>query len=243
MTWDMDTLIKRATILTVAIVAGIAAWISYTHIYSVGGRNPLLPISVDGMIVTSSLVLLAAHRSKLNKTLWLARLTLWLGIVATLLANVYYGRSGGVLGSVVSAWPAVCFVFTVETVMQLAKAQRIKRRAQVPLSMRNAEYQANMVLANRMPVADTESHAEARTDQSAPNPTGKPAKPVQTRSEPSSDTAKVPSIRAIREKLGCGQPVATEIQKILKDNPGMTIAKGAQIRERVKIDARRKQRS
>lgn len=126
MPWDMDTLIKRATMLTVAIVAGIAAWISYTHIYVVGGHNPLLPISVDGMIVTSSLVLLTAHRSKLSKTLWLARFTLWLGISATLLANVDYGLSAGALSAVVSAWPAVCFVFTVETVMQLAKAQRIK---------------------------------------------------------------------------------------------------------------------
>lgn len=224
---DMDTLIKKATILTVAIVAGIAAWISYTHIYSVGGHNPLLPISVDGMIVTSSLVLLTAHRSKLSKTLWLARLTLWLGISATLLANVDYGLSAGALSAVVSAWPAVCFVFTVETVMQLAKAQRLKRRA---------TGSGTLVLA-------TQSPTETIAGRKVPNRSPIYTKPVQARTDtPEGATVKVPSIRKIRDQLGCGQPVATEIQKILKANPGMTVAKAAQIRERVKVDAR-KQRS
>jgi hypothetical protein len=219
---DMDTLIKNATILTVSIVAGIAAWISYTHIYVVGGHNPLLPIAVDGMLVTSSLVLLTAHRSKLSKTLWIARFTLWLGIAATLFANVYFGRSGGVLGSAVSAWPAVCLIFTVETIMQLAKAQRLKRRAAVPSGM--------LVQATHKP-------AEAVTVPTAPNRTGPKPKPVQTGSEPA--TGKVPSIRKIRDQLGCGQPVATQVQAVMREQ-GVTVAKAFQIRERVKVDARKR---
>ena len=200
--WDMDILIKRATILTVAIVAGIAAWISYTHIYVVGGHNPLLPISVDGMIVTSSLVLLTAHRAKLSKTLWLARFTLWLGISATLLANVDYGLSAGALSAVVSAWPAVCFVFTVETVMQLAKAQRLRKRVNATHGPTLGVTPVAAVLANREPV-----YAKATVDRMAAHGVDTP------RDLP--NKGKVPSIRQIRTELSCGQPIATEVQQIM----------------------------
>jgi hypothetical protein len=129
---DTGKLIGRATSSTVFTVASIAAVISYGHIYSLARRNGydllsagLLPLSVDGLILAASLVLLFAARAKLP-TIVLARFTLWLGIAATVAANVAYGLPYGPVGAIMSAWPALSFVLTVETVMQLGKAKRLR---------------------------------------------------------------------------------------------------------------------
>jgi hypothetical protein len=54
---------------------------------------------------------------------------LWLGIAATVGANVAYGARFGLLGAVISAWPAVAFIGAVEMVMQLVRRSRGPRRA------------------------------------------------------------------------------------------------------------------
>ena len=40
----------------------------------------------------------------------LARFLLWLGIAATIGANIAYGAGYGLLSALISAWPAVAFV-------------------------------------------------------------------------------------------------------------------------------------
>jgi hypothetical protein len=51
----------------------------------------------------------------------LARVMLWLGIAATVGANIAYGVGFGLLGAVISAWPTVAFIGSVELVMQLVR--------------------------------------------------------------------------------------------------------------------------
>jgi hypothetical protein len=46
---------------------------------------------------------------------------LWLGIAATIGANIAYGVAHGVAGAVISAWPAIAFIGAVEMVMQLVR--------------------------------------------------------------------------------------------------------------------------
>jgi hypothetical protein len=58
---------------------------------------------------------------------------LWLGIAATVGANVAFGVAFGLLGALISAWPAVAFIGAVEMVMQLV------RRARGPQSARAAQ--------------------------------------------------------------------------------------------------------
>ena len=60
-----DHAIRVLTALAVLVVAAIAAVVSYSHIYGLGhlhGQDGtaarLLPVSVDGLILASSLVLL-----------------------------------------------------------------------------------------------------------------------------------------------------------------------------------------
>jgi hypothetical protein len=54
---------------------------------------------------------------------------LWLGIGATIGANIAYGARYGLLGALISAWPAVAFIGTVEIAMQLVRRSRGPRAA------------------------------------------------------------------------------------------------------------------
>jgi hypothetical protein len=122
-----DKLIRAGMTAVVVAVAGFAAVVSYSHIYGLGRAHGqdgaaarLLPLSVDGLIVAASLVLLHEARNGRGAP-GLARVMLWLGIAATVGANVASGARFGVLGAVISAWPAVSFIGAVEMAMTLVR--------------------------------------------------------------------------------------------------------------------------
>jgi hypothetical protein len=125
-----DRVIRVATAAVVCAVAAFAAVVSYSHIYGLGRGHGedgtaarLLPLSVDGLILAASLVLLHEARNDRDAPR-LARLMLWLGIAATIGANVAYGAGYGLLGALISAWPAVAFIGAVEIAMQLVRRSR-----------------------------------------------------------------------------------------------------------------------
>ena len=78
---------------------------------------------MDGLILAASLVLLHEARNDRDAP-GLAQLMLWLGIAATIGANIAYGAGYGLLGELISAWPAVAFIGTVEIAMQLVRRSR-----------------------------------------------------------------------------------------------------------------------
>jgi hypothetical protein len=88
----------------------------------------LLPLSVDGLILAASLVLLHEARNGRDAP-GLARFMLWLGINATIGANIAYGAGYGLLGALISAWPAVAFIGTVEIATQQVRRARAPRAA------------------------------------------------------------------------------------------------------------------
>jgi len=117
------------------IASPSAAVVSYSHIYGLGrvhGQDGtaarLLPLSVDGLILAASLVLLHEARNGRDAPA-LARLMLRPGISATIGANIAYGAGYGLLGALISAWPAVAFIGTVEIAMQLVRRARGPRAA------------------------------------------------------------------------------------------------------------------
>jgi Protein of unknown function (DUF2637) len=125
-----DRVIRLATAAVVCAVAAFAAVVSYSHIYGLGrayGQDGtaarLLPLSVDGLILAASLVLLHEARNGRDAP-GLARFMLWLGIAATIGANVAYGAGYGVLGALISAWPAVAFIGAVEIATQQVRPAR-----------------------------------------------------------------------------------------------------------------------
>jgi hypothetical protein len=129
-TMDADKAIRVSTAGVVTAVAGFAAVVSYSHIYDLarahgqsGTAARLLPLSVDGLILAASLVMLHEARSGHSAPVR-AYLMLGLGVAATVAANVLYGLGFGALGAVISAWPAVAFVGAVEMCMWLIRKAR-----------------------------------------------------------------------------------------------------------------------
>jgi hypothetical protein len=88
-----------------------------------GTAARLLPLSVDGLILAASLVLLHEARNGRDAP-GLARFMLWLGIGATIGANIAYGAGYGLLGALISGWPAVAFIGSGEIAMQLVRRSR-----------------------------------------------------------------------------------------------------------------------
>ena len=132
-----DRVIRLATTAVVCAVAAVAAVVSYSHIYGLGQAHGqdgtaarLLPLSVDGLILAASLVLL--HEARNGRDVpRLARFMLWLGIGATIGANIAYGAGYGLLGALISAWPAVAFIGAVEIAMQQVRRSRAPRAATI----------------------------------------------------------------------------------------------------------------
>ena len=125
-----DKWIRRLTASVVLLVAVIAGAISFNHISDlarVHGQSEfaslLLPISVDGAIVASGLVMLHAARERI-RTPALARIMLILAVGATVGANLAYGLSYGPLGGLISSWPAVSFIGCVELIMGMVRRSR-----------------------------------------------------------------------------------------------------------------------
>jgi hypothetical protein len=93
-----------------------------------GTAARLLPLSVDGLILAASLVLLHEARNDRDAPA-LARFMLWLGIGATIGANIAYGAGYGLFGALISAWPAVAFIGAVEIAMQQVRRARAPQTA------------------------------------------------------------------------------------------------------------------
>src|ERR1700755_80510 len=114
-----DRIIRWSTALAVVGVAAVAAVASYEHAYDLvrahgeaGWAARLVPLTVDGLIYASSMVILDSARRKAPVP-GLARWLLGLGIAATLAANVAHG----LIGAAVAAWPAVTLVGSYELLM------------------------------------------------------------------------------------------------------------------------------
>lgn len=125
---DADRLIRASTTVVVVTLAGIAAYVTYQHGYEVvraNGEGPatarLVPLTVDGLVYASSMVILhcARHRMTVPGLAWLL---LGAGIAAVLAANVAHGLAYGPGGALVGAWPAVALVGGYELLMWLVRS-------------------------------------------------------------------------------------------------------------------------
>jgi len=110
------------TVGAVLLVAAVAAIVSYAHMQEVadrageGWRAWLLPLSVDGLVVAASMVLLTQRRAALpgGRLAWCALLG---GVGASLAANVAAAEPN-VTARVVAAWPALAFAVAFELLLQ-----------------------------------------------------------------------------------------------------------------------------
>ncbi|MBE1533250.1 DUF2637 domain-containing protein [Actinomadura algeriensis] len=130
-----DRLIRLTTALAVVAVAAVAAVISYSHAFELvrahgetGATARLVPLTVDGLIWAASMVILDASRRQ-RPIPALAEWSLAVGIVATVGANVAHGAAHGLIGALVSAWPALALVGSFELLMTLTRTASSRQAA------------------------------------------------------------------------------------------------------------------
>ena len=159
-----DRGIRWTTAVAVIGVAAVAAVASYEHAYGLvrahgeaGWTARLVPLTVDGLIYASSMVMLDGARRKVPVPA-LARWLLGLGIAATLAANVAHGLGHGLTGAAVAAWPAVGLVGSYELLMMVIRSSQVPPGAAPgtgldadPLQERAAELVAGQLAADRVP--------------------------------------------------------------------------------------------
>jgi hypothetical protein len=110
-------------VLAVALVAAIASYDHQRLLAEVAGeewRAWLLPISVDGLILTASRTMLTRQRSGRSAG-WLAWTAMLVGLTASLAANVA-GAHPTLVGRLVAAWPPVALLLAYELSMQQVRA-------------------------------------------------------------------------------------------------------------------------
>jgi len=124
----VDRAIAFAATVTVVVLAGVAGAISYSHMAELarlhgetGWRSHAFPISVDGIEIVASLVLLA-HRRAGTRAGWLPWAALAAGTAASVAANVAVGASDPV-GRLVAGWPAVALLVSIKLLSGLLDAR------------------------------------------------------------------------------------------------------------------------
>ena len=137
---------------------------SYEHAYALvrahgeaGWTGRMVPLTVDGLVYASSMVMLDSARRGTPVPV-LARWLLGLGVAATLAANVAHGLGHGPVGAAVAAWPAVALVGSYELLMMVICGAQLaqddipdKAEARDPLQEQAAEVFVGQLAADRVP--------------------------------------------------------------------------------------------
>jgi hypothetical protein len=188
-------------------VTVIAALISYAHAYElVAGHGEfgiaarVLPLTVDGLIATCSLVLLdCARRDRpAPRHAWAL---LAAGVAATLGANIVHGAGHGLIGALVAGWPALVAVGSFELLIRLLKSRLAGGRSE---RTRSCGYEA-------------EEHAPSGTAGAAEH-LEEPDPMVELARERFADALQagwLPSIRALKRELHLGHDRAARVRAVL----------------------------
>lgn len=127
--WERRTLLA-ATVAVVTGVAGIAAAISYGHMHDWASANGepswralLFPLSVDGLLIAASAVLLADSRSG-RKADWLAWALVVVGSLVSVTANVAHDWVARAAEIAIAGWPPLALVGSYELLMRLLRRLR-----------------------------------------------------------------------------------------------------------------------
>ncbi len=175
----IDRAIRLSTAAAVLAVAGIAAYVSYWHAYAVvrahgetGITARLEPVTIDGLVYASSMVVLYAARHRVPVPS-LARWLLGLGIAATLTANMAQGWSHGPVGAVVAAWSAVSLVGSYELLVWLIRTSAAVERG--PWAEHLCNRAACRTASGSLPISAVDGDRPGGSERHASDPTRRPA--------------------------------------------------------------------
>lgn len=124
------------TMLALIAVIGVAATISYSHMFDwalINGeprwRAHLSPLSVDGALLAASLVMYADARMR-NRPDRLAYFTVLAGIAWSVLANMNHDWEDPIAAKAIAAWPPLALAVTIELVLRFTRRLREASEAQ-----------------------------------------------------------------------------------------------------------------
>lgn len=134
--------VRGWAVAAVLLVALVAAIISYAHQrdlaqeHGEAWRAYLLPLSVDGMLLASTLAIVDRRRRR-EPAGWVPWLGLALGILASLAANVAAARPD-LVSQLIAAWPPAALAIAIETlvvVLRRPKATEVPTEPAVSLGV------------------------------------------------------------------------------------------------------------
>ncbi|MFG1879575.1 DUF2637 domain-containing protein [Sphaerisporangium sp. NPDC049003] len=218
-----DRVIRWGAAFSVLVVTGIAAVISYGHAYRLvtrygetGTTAQALPLTVDGLVATCSLVIL--HYTRKNRRApWHAWGLLFIGVCATVGANVANGLGHGIVGAIVAGWPALVAVGSFELLIRLLRDARPTPTA--PAS--GKEHPPEQAAASADPADDhSETFSPGDSPEAALRPLPDPDVLAAIELYANElDEGEIPSIRRIKRELRVGHPKASRIQAALAQRP------------------------
>lgn len=212
-----DAFIRWAATGSVVVVTAIAAVISYGHArdlvlrYGVTGLTAdFLPLTVDGLVATCSLILVDCARHDRDAP-WHAWALLIAGACATVAANIAAGLSHGIIGALIAGWPALVACGCFELLL------RYRRQ---PLGMQQAKPSAQQALARSQPGHGDEAvkpdNERSDTRQLGDGRSADPAAALALlRYGAEIAAGHAPSIRAIKRDLHVGTARASVIRSVI----------------------------
>lgn len=194
--------VRFTTVVSVVIVALVAAVVSYSHMQEVAfrageqWRSWLVPLSVDGLVVAASMVLLRRRRAGLPGG-WLPWTALLAGVGVSLAANIAAAEPT-ITARLVAAWPAMAFAVAFELLLR-------QRRAD-PATIEQADRET--VPAQPADPA-TQQPASQPTEQKHSAPTRKRASKTRT------DAQLSKAVRELAERNGGIPPTRYQLRQTL----------------------------
>ncbi|MGW4912319.1 DUF2637 domain-containing protein [Streptomyces sp. NPDC004270] len=113
--------------LCALVVAGVAAYASYVHqrSFAVQGGASLWPLSVDGLLLLSTLGLLKQESGVGRRAKWSVWAAFLLGIAVSLAANVAAAPRLAWRSVLVVGWPPVALLLSVELLLHRTGGRRL----------------------------------------------------------------------------------------------------------------------
>lgn len=176
---------RRVAVTSVFLVGGVAAVVSYCHIYDLalahgeGWRAILIPLSVDGMLVASTTAIVTKRRGR-QPAGWVPWLGLTLGIVASLLANIAAAHPD-LIARLIAAWPPLALAVSIETLVVFLREPRDQPVPSVA------------VVESDVPMSDSLRHEPTVK----PKTVRKPAKPTSLPCDPDRNSAESREVAAV----------------------------------------------
>ena len=189
--------VRATTTAAVATVAAVAAAVSYAHMYDLAAasgeewRSWLLPLAVDGLLAAAGMSMLVARHHGTRPTP-LAWVSLWLGISASLAANVAAAEPT-VTGRLVAAWPPVALALAFELLMQQHNLHPSIRRAHVHTARDAHTPSASTQPAEYAERAPEPARASEATRSNARSGSGTPAQPTSATRAPRTTQKRAPA--------------------------------------------------